>query len=33
MAQHVKNPPEVQETQAMWVQFMSQEYPLEEKPT
>ena len=27
----VKNPPAMQETQEMWVQFLVQEYPLEEE--
>ena len=30
MAQQVKNPPVMQETQKMWVQFLSLKDPLEE---
>jgi len=31
MAQQIKNPPVMQETQEMWVWSLSQEYPLEEE--
>ena len=31
MAQQVKNPPVMQETQAMWVQFLGWEDPLEKE--
>ena len=31
MAQQVKNPPAIQETQEMWVRSLGQEDPLEEK--
>ena len=31
MAQRAKNLPAMQETQEMWVQSLSQEYPLEEE--
>ena len=30
MAQHVKNPPVMQETQKMWVRFLGLKDPLEE---
>ena len=33
MAQVVKNPPAMQETQETWVRFLGQEDPLEEKMT
>ena len=33
MAPWVKNPPVMQETQEMWVQFLGQEYLLEKKAT
>ena len=33
MAQQVKNPPAMQETQEMWAQSLGQEDPLEEEMT